>query len=83
MKHETVHALLVVSACQGLEVRHFDAKSAFLSREHGTTSWIHQERKEGLVVRLTSSIYGLKQSAHVWNKKVNKWSKDFHEIKQI
>jgi hypothetical protein len=30
-----------------------------------------EKGKERLVVNLSSSIYGLKQSAHVWNKKVN------------
>jgi hypothetical protein len=76
LKHETVHALLVVSVYQGLEVRHFDVKSAFLSGELGEDLHKEQppgfiEKRKGLVVKLSSSICGLKQSAHVWNKKVN------------
>jgi hypothetical protein len=29
------------------------------------------KKGKGTVVKLSSSIYGLKQSAHVWNRKVN------------
>jgi hypothetical protein len=61
---------------QGLEVRQFTVKSSFLNGELEEDLYVEQppgfiEKGKGLVVKLTSSIYGLKQSAHICNKKVN------------
>jgi hypothetical protein len=73
VKHETVHASLVVSAYHGLEVRHFDVKSAFLNGVLEKDLYMEQppgfieKGKEGLVVKLSSSIYGLKQSVFIYN----------------
>lgn len=69
--------LLTIAGYENLCVRHVDIKSAFLNGE--ITEEIYMKQPQGFidsqhpnkVCRLRKSLYGLKQSARAWNKKLN------------
>jgi len=73
----TFKTLWAVAGKQGLTVRHFDVKNAFLNGTLEETIYMAQPKgfevqgKEKMVCRLNKSIYGLKQAARVWNKRLN------------
>lgn len=77
VKHETIRVLLALAAQRKLHVRHLDVKSAYLNGELNEELYMEQPRGfelpgyENKVLKLKKSIYGLKQSAHVWNKKAS------------
>lgn len=74
----TIRVLLCVAVSKGLEVRHFDVKTAFLNGDLRET--IYMQQPEGFesqdnpnsVCKLQKSLYGLKQSARAWNEKLDK-----------
>ena len=74
-KITTLRTLLVVAGKTGMKVRHFDVKTAFLNGNLDEDVYMKQpegflvKEKEDLVCKLNKSIYGLKQSARVWNQK--------------
>lgn len=74
VKHETVRVLFAIAAQKGLHVRQLDVKSAYLNGELDEIIFMEQPEgfvdhdNEDKVLRLKKSLYGLKQSARVWNK---------------
>jgi len=76
-RQTTFRTLLAVAGKEGLTVRHFDVKNAFLNGTLDETIYMAQPKgfevqgKENMVCRLNKSIYGLKQAARVWNKRLN------------
>lgn len=79
VKHETVRLLLFISAQKGLQVKHFDVKTAFINGDLEEELYMVQpegfikegQEHSGQVLKLNHSICGLKQSAHAWNKKAS------------
>lgn len=77
IKHTTFRILLTIAAKEGMTVLHFDAKTAFLNGELRETIYMRQapgfavEDKQDQVCILRRSLYGLKQSARVWNEKLH------------
>lgn len=77
VKHTTYRILLTIAAKKQMNVIHLDAKTAFLNGRLEETSYMKQppgfieEGKEHQVCLLRRSIYSLKQSARVWNKKIH------------
>lgn len=74
VKHETVRVLLALATQQELHVRHLDVKNAYLNGKLDEVIFMEQPvgfveaGQENKVLRLRKSLYGLKQSARVWNK---------------
>lgn len=77
-RHCTFRVLLSIAATNEMMAYHVDAKSAFLNGELEEDIYMSQppgfidESNEGKVCHLKKSIYGLKQSARVWNEKLHK-----------
>lgn len=77
-RQSTFRILLSVAAGRNMRVFHFDAKTAFLNGELQEEIYMKQppgfvkDGKEDLVCKLRKSIYGLKQSARVWNETLHK-----------
>lgn len=75
VRHETIRVLLVIAAQRRLHVRHLDVKSAYLNGELNEEIFMEQPEgfvkpdSENKVLKLKKSLYGLKQSARVWNKR--------------
>lgn len=76
-RQTTFRVFLSAASSRGMEVHHFDAKTAFLNGELNEEIFMRQppgfteEDQENMVCRLNKSIYGLKQSAKVWNEKLH------------
>lgn len=77
VSHAALRTFLVVAAKQKLVVRHFDVKTAYLYGSLEEETYMRQppgyraEGQEELVCRLSRSIYGLRQSARCWNRRLN------------
>lgn len=73
-RHTTLRALLLVAAKEKMKVIYSDAKTAFLNGRLEETIYMSQppgyviEGSEQKVCLLKRSLYGLKQSARVWNQ---------------
>lgn len=73
-KHATFRILLSIAAIKKMDVYHFDAKTAFLNGELEEEIYMRQptgfidDKNPNKVCLLKRSIYGLKQSARVWNQ---------------
>lgn len=73
-RHTTFRTLLSIAASHNMAIYHFDAKTAFLNGELQEEIYMRQppgftnEGSEEKVCRLSKSIYGLKQSARIWNE---------------
>jgi hypothetical protein len=82
VKQTTLRTILAVAGKRRMQVKHFDAKTAFLIGELKKELFIKQPEgfvvkgKEHLVCKLEKSIYGLKQSARTWNKTLHDKLKD-------
>lgn len=76
-RQSTFRILLAMAAYADESVYHFDAKTAFLNGDLEETIFMRQppgfvkEGEEKKVCSLKKSIYGLKQSARVWNRALN------------
>jgi hypothetical protein len=67
--------LLTIAGCQGMEVKQFDVKTAFLNGH--LEQEIYMKPPQGFestdkVMKLRKSLYGLKQAARVWNQAISK-----------
>lgn len=77
VKQTTFRLLLSIAAKEKFCVRHLDAKTAFLNGKLEENIYMKQppgfiaEGKENHMCLLRRSIYGLKQSARVWNKTIH------------
>uniref|UniRef100_A0A5S6QJX2 Reverse transcriptase Ty1/copia-type domain-containing protein n=1 Tax=Trichuris muris TaxID=70415 RepID=A0A5S6QJX2_TRIMR len=74
VRHETVRILFAVVAMKNMHVRHVDVKTAYLNGKLDEELFLEpppgfsQPTTGGKVLRLRRSLYGLKQSARVWNQ---------------
>jgi len=77
VKQTTLRTLLTIAGRDKLQVRHYDIKNAFLNADLTETIYMRQPKeyevkgKEHYVLKLNKSIYGLKQSANLWNKNIS------------
>lgn len=75
-KQVTFRMLLSIASHRKMYVKHVDVKTAYLNRQLEETIYMRQPEEystgsERKVCRLRRSLYGLKQSARVWNRKVD------------
>ena len=69
--------LTIAGSKEGLIIKHYDAKTAFLNGELDQVIFMRQPdgyeivNKEGTVCKLKKGLYGLKQAAKLWNEKLN------------
>lgn len=74
-KQTTFRTLLTLASKRGMQVRHIDAKTAFLNGHLKETIYMKQPlgfcEGDGLVCLLKKSIYGLKQAAKTWNDAIH------------
>uniref|UniRef100_A0A5S6Q9M3 Reverse transcriptase Ty1/copia-type domain-containing protein n=1 Tax=Trichuris muris TaxID=70415 RepID=A0A5S6Q9M3_TRIMR len=74
VRYETVRAFFAVAAVKSMHVRHIDVKTAYLNGELNEELFMElppgfkQHSTEGKVLPLRRSLYGLKQSARMWNQ---------------
>jgi len=74
IKQTTLRILLIITGRDKLQVQHYDIKNAFLNADSTETIYMRQPKgyeikeKEQHVLKLNKSLYGLKQSANLWNK---------------
>lgn len=73
----TLRVLLTIAGEKKMTVRHWDVKNAYLHGHLKEDMYMQQPRgfvesgKESLVCKLNRSLYGLKQSARVWNDTIS------------
>lgn len=74
-KQVTLRTLLTIAGRDEMQVRHVDVKTAYLNGDLKETIYMRVPPglrvEKGQVCRLRKSLYGLKQSARVWNQKLN------------
>jgi hypothetical protein len=74
---ESVRLLLPLAAQEGWCVHHMDVKSAFLNDDLKEEVYVHQPLgfaipdKEGKVLRLHKTLYGLRRAPRAWNAKLD------------
>jgi hypothetical protein len=72
-----VRLLFALVAQEGWRVHHMDVKSAFLNGDLKEEVYVHQPPgftipgKEGKVLRLRKTLYGLRQAPRAWNAKLD------------
>lgn len=77
VKQATLKLLLALAGESKMMVHHVDIKTAFLYGTLNEEVYMKQPKgfldhdKQSLVCKLNKSIYGLKQSARIWNCKIN------------
>ena len=74
-RQPTIRMFLAIAAVEDLELRTVDISSAFLNGNLEEDIYMKQtpgfETHPGLVCKLKKSLYGLKQGARQWNKKLH------------
>lgn len=74
VKQTTLRTLLTIAGRDKLQVQHYDIKNTFLNANLTEMIYMRQPKgyevkeKEQYVLKLNKSLYGLKQSANLWNK---------------
>ena len=77
IRHSSIRILLAHAAQHQIHIHHVDVKTAYLNGELSEELYIEQpfnyvkQGHEHLVCRLKRSIYGLKQAALCWNRKLD------------
>lgn len=77
VRQTTFRALLTVAGKRKMSVKHYDIETAYLNGDIHHEIYMNQPEgyevpgKEHYVCKLKRSLYGLKQSANEWNKKLN------------
>lgn len=75
VKQVTIRMMLTIAIERHLIVQHVDVKNAYLHGELTEVVYMKQppgyENGENLVCRLVKSLYGLKQGARDWNRKID------------
>lgn len=75
VRYESIRILLAHAIAQDMQMVQFDVKTAFLYGDLKEDIWIELPEgpwmEEERVVKLKKSLYGLKQSPHCWNEKLN------------
>ena len=73
----SIRFLLAISSILGLIVHQMDVETAFLNAEPKEEIYMHPPAglniKDGHVLRLMKTLYGLKQSSREWNANLNKF----------
>ena len=76
VRQTTLRTILVLASKQKMSVKHLDIKSAYLYADLEEDTYMKQppgfDQNDGRVCRLKRCIYGLKQSARAWNKKIDR-----------
>lgn len=78
VRQATFRVLLAMATKRSMKIIHLDAKSAFLNGILNETIYMKQppgyvvDEKEDHVCLLRRSLYGLKQSARVWNQAIHR-----------
>lgn len=76
VRYESVRAILAIAAIKGMKTVQFDVKTAFLNGELEEEVYKYQPEgyndKSGRVCKLKKGLYGLKQRARCWNRKLSK-----------
>ena len=76
-KQTTFRTLLTISTAENIKARHFEIKTAFFNGDITEDLYMSQpesyiaDGEQHLVIKLQTSLYGLKQSAGAWNAKMN------------
>jgi hypothetical protein len=74
---KSVRLLFALATQEGWRVHHMDAKSVFLNDDLKEEVYVHQSSgfaipdKEGKVLRMRKTLYGLRQAPWVWNAKLD------------
>jgi hypothetical protein len=74
---ESVRLLLTLPVQEGWRVHHMDVRSAFLNDDLKEEVYVHQPPgfaipdKEGKVLHLRKTLYGLRQAPRTWNAKLD------------
>jgi hypothetical protein len=74
---ESVWLLFALAAQEGWRVHHMDVKLVFLNGDLKEEVYVHQPPgfaipgKEGKVLRLCKTLYGLRQAPRAWNAKMD------------
>ena len=73
VRYDSLRAILSCCATKDFEVIQLDVKTAFLHGDLNEELYMEQPRgyvtSQGLVCKLTKSLYGLKQASRTWNLK--------------
>src|SRR5262249_14113313 len=84
-KLTSLRILLAIGATYDLEIKQMDVKTAFLNSDIDTELYVEQskgyKRKDNesdkeLVCKLKKELYGIKQAACLWNRRINKYFQD-------
>ena len=75
-KSTTLRALLTIAGREKMIVNHYDIQSAYLNADVSHEVYMKQpdgyvHGKNNLVCKLNKNLYGLKQGANEWNKKLH------------
>ena len=84
--HDSISAILAYAVAHNMQLQQFDIGTSFLNGDLLEEIYMHQ--LEGFVdpdypahcCLLLQSLYGLKQSARQWNKKMDSFFKKWHLI---
>lgn len=80
VRFDSIRAMLAIAASDGLHLRQFDVKTAFLYGDIEENILMKQpegfDDGTGRVCKLNRSLYGLKQSSRCWNKCFTDFLKD-------
>ena len=76
VKPVTIRTLLTIAGQSGMIVKHYDIEAAFLNGDISHEVYMKQPEgfevnKDHYVCKLQKSLYGLKQGAKEWNKKIH------------
>lgn len=82
VKFTSLRSIIAMAAAEGLHMKQFDVKTAFLYGDLDEEIFMKQPQgyEDGSenVCKLKRSLYGLKQASRVWNKKFTQFLKDFN-----
>ncbi len=82
----SIRCILALAAIEDMEIHQMDVKTTFLNGDLEEEIYMEQpqgftQEGEHLVCKLHKSLYGLKQSPRVWNKKLNVFLKSIKFVK--
>ena len=84
-RYESIRLMLAIAAAQGLQIKQFDVKTAFLYGE--LEEVVHMRQPEGYsnlneneVCLLRKSLYGLKQAPRCWNQTFTQFLESFNFV---
>ena len=73
VRMESLHVLLAIAAAEDIEIHQMDVVTAYLAEELEEEIWMEPPPEtpytQGIACKLKKGLYGLKQSARVWNQR--------------